>query len=90
MSEAQFNALVKMGCLFISASGYYSTSSGYGWRELNETYHEGHYWTNTYNSSSEFYELKFDDYAGHVKVNTRTSPGTNRYYVVKLVKPVTP
>ena len=90
LSEAQFNALVKMGCLFISASGYYSAASGYGWRELNETYHEGHYWTNKYNSSSEFYELKFDDYAGHVKVNTRVSPGTNRYNVVKLVKPVTP
>jgi len=90
LSEAQFNALVKMGCLFISASGYYSAASGYGWRELDEKYHEGHYWTNKYNSSSEFYELKFDDYAGHVKVNTRVSPGTNRYNVVKLVKPVTP
>ena len=90
LTDAQFNALIKMGCLFISASGYYSTQSGYGWRELNSSYHEGHYWTRTYYSSSAFYEFKLDDSAGSVKVNTRTDPGTSHYYVVKLVRPVNP
>ena len=85
LTEQQFNELVKMGCLFISATGNYSET--YKWRDLNEWYQCGFYWSITYNSSKDkIYHFEFDE-AGNVSVATSSSD-RNLYQVVKLVKRV--
>lgn len=85
LNEEKFNELVKMGCLFISVTGYYSPT--YKWRDLNTTYQCGFYWSNTYNSSrGKIYYFDFDE-AGNVSVATASSDN-GRYHVAKLVKRV--
>lgn len=90
LTETQFNDLVRMGCLFISATGYYSDS--YGWRDLTNSYQEAHYWSNTYNTDSSYYYLKFNENANSASVTTMNgnSTGHREYHVVKLVKPCNP
>jgi hypothetical protein len=83
LTETQFNELIQMGCLFISASGYYDGS----WRDLSTYYQCGWYWSNKYYSSSSFYFFTFDE-AGRSSVASRSSNGSSRYAIVKLVKPV--
>ncbi len=83
LTEAQFNELVGMGCLFISTAGYYDGS----WRDLNNSYQEGYYWSSTYYNSKGFYMTIFDE-RGNVSVASRSTGGSGYYCNVKLVKPV--
>ncbi len=78
LTQAEFGELVKLGCLFISASGYYSELSGFGWRDRDE----GSYWS----CSSNGVMFRFDGSYGIVSgASTSTSYNSN-YQVVKLVK----
>lgn len=92
LTEVQFNDLIKLGCLFISASGYYSELKNYGWRELNASWQYGCYWTSNYYSASQFYAFQFYNgtYSNNPSVNNRSTTSDKNYYVVKLVKPVNP
>ena len=92
LTEVQFNDLIKLGCLFISASGYYSELKNYGWRELNASWQYGCYWTSNYYSASQFYAFQFYNgtYSNNPSVNNRSTTSDKNYYVVKLVKPVKP
>ena len=85
LNENQFRDLVRMGCAFISVSGYYSELSGFGWREPKE----GFYWSNSYYSSSEFFNFTFTPESGNISVGSRSSTSNKNYDAVKLVKPVT-
>ncbi|MBR3292696.1 MAG: hypothetical protein IKI66_11035 [Bacteroidales bacterium] len=87
LSETQFNELIQLGCLFISASGYYSTKFN-AWRELNASWQYGYYWSNKYYSSTKFYSFRFSN-ANKASASTLSDSSNNNYYVVKLVKPVT-
>ena len=90
LTEVQFNDLIKLGCLFISASGYYSELKNYGWRELNESWQYGCYWSSIYSSSTQYYAFQFYNatYSNNPSVNNRSSTSDKNYYVVKLVKPL--
>ena len=85
LTEVQFNDLLKLGCLFIPVSGYYSDT--FGWRDLNSWYQEGYYWSATLESANSYYNFHFTD--GDIAVTTRSSDSDKQYKVVKLVKPVT-
>ena len=88
LTEVQFNDLVRMGCLFISASGYRDASS---WRDLSNYYQNGWYWSSILSSGSKIqaYSFQFDE-DGNASVATRSSDYASKYEVVKLVKLVTP
>lgn len=86
LNETQFNNLVRMGCLFISASGYYSES--FSWRDLSSSDPEGYYWSNIYSSDTNFLRCNF--YNSHVAATGGSNTSNKEYYVVKLVKPVNP
>ena len=92
LTEAQFNKLIQLGCLFISATGYYSELSGYGWRELNATWQYGQYWTNKYIDTAKFGSFYFSNItnSGQVSVASVSTTSDKNYQVVKLVKPVNP
>ena len=85
ITETQFNDLIRMGCLFISASGYYDGS----WRDLNNSYQCGDYWSNSYYGTNSFIRFHFTE-STDVAVSTRSSSSHNYYCLVKLVKPVNP
>ena len=85
LTEAQFNDLVKLGCLFISASGYNDGS----WRDLNNSYQNGHYWSSIFKKTNNYYALNFSE-TGSISVGQYSNSSQNRYEVVKLVKPVNP
>lgn len=87
LNETQFNDLIRMGCLFISASGYYSELFS-SWRDLSSSDPEGYYWSNIYSSDTKFFRCNF--YNSHVSATGGSSTSHNDYYVVKLVKPVNP
>ena len=78
LTQAEFGELVKLGCLFISASGYYSELSGFGWRDLGE----GNYWS----CSSNGVTFRFDGSYGIVSGASTSSSYNSNYKVVKLVK----
>ncbi len=84
LTEVQFNDLLKLGCLFIPVSGYYSDT--FGWRDLNSWYQEGYYWSATLESANSYYNFHFND--GDIAVSTRSTDSDKQYKVVKLVKPV--
>lgn len=86
LTEAQFNDLVRMGCLFISASGYYSED--YNWRDLSNSDPEGYYWSNSYSSNTKFLRCQF--YNSYVVATGGSTTSHREYRVVKLVKPVNP
>ena len=88
LTEDQFKDLVRMGCLFISASGYRDASS---WRDLSVSYQDGWYWSSILSSGSkqQAYSFQFDE-VGNASVATRASDYASKYQVVKLVKLVTP
>ena len=81
LTEAQFNALIQMGCLFISATDYYYS----GWAARTTWFR---YWSNTYYSDTCFYPLQFQAGTNSVTVTTRPSNCLNYYLVVKLVKSI--
>ncbi len=85
LTEVQFNDLLKLGCLFIPVSGYYSDT--FGWRDLSSSYQEGYYWSATLESANSYYNFHFTD--GDIAVTTRSTDSDKQYKVVKLVKPVT-
>ena len=87
LSETQFNELIQLGCLFISASGYYSTKFN-SWRDLSASWHYGCYWSNKHYSSTAFYSFEFSNATDQASAHSRSSSSTNNYYVVKLVKPL--
>lgn len=78
LTEVQFNDLLKLGCLFISASGYYSELSGFGWRDRDE----GSYWS----CSSNGVMSRFDGSYGIVSGASTSTTYNSNYLVVKLVK----
>ena len=82
LTQAEFGDLIKLGCLFISISGYYDGS----WRDIGKTYKQGWYWSRMY-SGGKAYAFNFTE-TGHVTVATKSSNYGNRYEVVKLVKPL--
>ena len=84
LTESQFNDLIQMGCLFISATGYYSDLFG-SWYDLNSSYQEGYYWSNTYYSSTSYYQFVFTELP-NVSVANKSSSAHRNYLVVKLVK----
>ena len=80
LTEMQFNDLIKLGCLFISASGYYNGSS---WKYPEE----GYYWASTFVSSGTYVlsrTMEFYATTSPMPTNQRVA----RELVVKLVKPV--
>ena len=85
ITETQFNDLIRMGCLFISASGYNDGS----WRDLNSNYQCGDYWSNSYYGTNSFIRFHFTE-STDVAVSTRSSSSHNYYCLVKLVKPINP
>lgn len=78
LTQAEFGELVKLGCLFISASGYYSELSGFGWRDRDE----GSYWS----CSSNGVMFRFDGSYGIVSGASTSTTYNSNYLVVKLVK----
>ena len=78
LTQAEFGELVKLGCLFISASGYYSELSGFGWRDRGE----GNYWS----CSSNGLTFSFAGSYGKVSGASKSSTYNSNYQVVKLVK----
>ena len=88
LTEAQFNDLVRMGCLFISASGYYSEVFT-SWRDLDTSWQYGCYWSSNYVSTNSFRFFKFSN-ASDTSVAASSTEGNKNFFVVKLVKLVTP
>ena len=88
LTEVQFNDLVRMGCLFISASGYYSEVFT-SWRDLSTSWQYGCYWSSNYVSTNSFYFFNFSN-APDTSAAASSTEGNKNYYVVKLVKLVTP
>ena len=86
LTEAQFKSLIQLGCLFVSASGYYHNELG--WRDLSTSWQYGLYWTSKYASDTKYYILSFDNMGG-VSANSGSNSSQREYKVVKLVKPVT-
>ena len=86
LNEEQFKELVKLGCLYLSTSGYYSTASGYGWRQLGTSYQSGEYWVSTIRDENHTgYYMYFDE---NGKVNIQSSSYNYRNYrPVRLIKP---
>ena len=85
LTEAQFNDLIKLGCLFISASGNYSET--FAWRDLT-SWKYGYYWSSIYKETNKFYYFTFSNSTSDPSV-TQVGTNNHKYYrVVKLVKPV--
>ena len=89
LTEAQFNDLIKLGCLFISASGLYSETFN-SWSELNASWKYGNYWSSNYSGATQFYIFTFNNSTSDPSVTSRNSSSDKHYEVVKLVKPVIP
>lgn len=89
LTEAQFNDLIKLGCLFISASGNYSETNTASWRDLTSTWKYGYYWSSIYKETEKFYYFYFYNSTGNPYV-AGIGSNSHKYYVVKLVKPVAP
>ena len=91
LTEAQFNYLVQLGCLFVPATGYFDDTfnvrGSNPWRELNSYYQEGYYWTSTYWSENSFVFFTYDG-SGSVSTSSHSNSSYKRYHIVKLVKPV--
>ena len=86
LTQTEFADLVRLGCLFISASGHYHNERG--WEELGSTWKYGLYWSSTYKAANNYYQLNFDQ-GGTVSVRSASNSSQREYKVVKLVKPVT-
>ena len=82
LTQAEFGDLIKVGCLFISISGYYDGS----WRDIRKTYKQGWYWSRIYYSNRAV-AFNFSE-TGYVTVASRSSDYGSRYEAVKLVKPL--
>ena len=89
LTEAQFNDLIKLGCLFISASGNYSETFT-AWRDLTSSWKYGYYWSSNYYEATKFYIFTFNNSTSDPSVATHNSNSDKNYEVVKLVKPVAP
>ena len=91
LTEAQFNYLVQLGCLFVPATGYFDDTfnvrGSNPWRDLNSYYQEGYYWTSTYWSENSFVFFTYDG-SGSVSTSSHSNSSYKRYHIVKLVKPV--
>ena len=87
LDEEQFNDLIRLGCLFISASGYYWETDT-SWRDLDDYYQCGHYWTNTYESDDDYFYFLYFDETGEASAAYHETISNEDYKVVKLVKPV--
>ena len=87
LTQDEFGELVKLGCLFISASGLYHNERG--WEELSSYWKGGFYWSNIYYSENKYLIFKFDQNGAYVSANSGSNSSQREYKVVKLVKPVT-
>ena len=87
LTEAQFNDLIKLGCLFISASGNYSETQT-AWRDLTSSWKYGYYWSSIYKENNKFYSFYFYNSTGDPYVTSISTDSHKYYRVVKLVKPV--
>ena len=52
LNQTQFEKLIQLGCLFISATGYYNS----GWKYPED----GHYWSSIHSKYSSSYDLSFN------------------------------
>ena len=87
LTQAEFGELVKLGCLFISASGLYHNERG--WEELGSSYWKsGFYWSNIYSSENKYLMFKFDQNGAYVSASSSSNSSQREYKVVKLVKPL--
>ena len=86
LDEEQFKDLIRLGCLFISASGFYWEGDE-TWRDLDNYYQCGHYWTNTIDEDNQVISFDFDE-TGDVSAATNNSGYVRDLMVVKLVKPL--
>ena len=86
LTQTEFADLVRLGCLFISASGHYHNERS--WEDLGSTWKYGFYWSSTYKAANNYYQLNFDQ-GGTVSVRSASNSSQREYKVVKLVKPVT-
>lgn len=89
LNEEQFNDLVKMGSLFISATGFYNKGAdkpgNTPWKQSTQ----GFYWsTIQYNEYENYYYFGFNGSSGDVSATYHASNAGNYYKIVKLVKPV--
>ena len=87
LNETQFEYLIQKGCLFVSATGYYSETFK-SWRELNTSWQDGYYWSCNYLEATKFYFFTFSNATNTPSVTSSSTSGNKNYYVVKLVKPV--
>lgn len=75
-----YNALVNDGCVFIPVTGYYSTLSGYGWREIEE----GFFYCSDVDNWSKPYFMNFDS---NITIGCAVNNEYNKMYrAVRLVK----
>jgi hypothetical protein len=86
LNEEQFKELVKLGCLYLSTSGYYSTASGYGWRQLGTSYQSGEYWVSTIRDENHTGYYMYFDEKGEVSIHS-SSYNYRNYRPVRLIKP---
>lgn len=87
LDETKFEYLIQKGCLFVSATGYYSETFK-SWRELNTSWQDGYYWSCNYLAATKFYFFTFSNGTNTPSVSSSSTSGNKNYYVVKLVKPV--
>ncbi|MBR1542818.1 MAG: Ig-like domain-containing protein [Bacteroidaceae bacterium] len=83
INETQLNNLLEDGCLFLSMTGYYSSTQR-EWRYLkNANNDEGHYWSATLYTGSRGYYLRLYE----TRINPKNQDSDDsRYYPVRLVK----
>lgn len=84
LNETQFNDLVRLGCLFISASGYYNCNSGGKWMYPED----GQYLSSSFSSNTEARVMYFY-YTPATSPGCMTQNKSTREFVTKLVKPLT-
>ena len=78
-----YNELVSNGCLFIPATGYYSTLSGFGWRGRSEGFF---YDSNVYSPEVPCFARFAEDPSGDIGGGFHSNTSNNNYYSIRLVK----
>ena len=87
LNETKFEYLIQKGCLFVSATGYYSETFK-SWRELNTSWQYGEYWSSNFREATKFYYFTFSNATSTPSVTTSSTSGDKNLQVVKLVKPL--
>jgi hypothetical protein len=88
LDEDQFNDLVRLGCLYISTSGYCNLfNNKYTWTQLGAYYQSGEYWASTYcaGNQGETANYMFFEETGRVSIQRKTYAYRD-YRPVRLIK----